>query len=240
MITSAVFIITALAALAVTLSVAMAFPSPLRAEAAPPEGWASFSSSEVYPASSEAAFTISYPPGFMRGFDDEQEGGFSLNGTDRMDNFEFQSFTGPVSKSGSMAVITVSGDTLGAAETEFISQHGHESFLETLGRSTAGAVGVFDGADLFSFKGNPAADIFIHDESGQDGEDDEAGRDGREEDQAAFVLLRPVFKGSHILTFTCLYVCLRADAEKAGYTSRDNPAVGKYFRPFLDSLEFVR
>jgi hypothetical protein len=53
-------------------------------------------------------------------------------------------------------------------------------------------------------------------------------------------MIRLVSKGPFVLTFICMFVCGRFEAEEAGYTPTDHPAIETYFKPFLDSLEFVR
>jgi hypothetical protein len=227
MITSAALAIGFLVALAVALALSMALPAPALAQAQPPEGWQVFSSTEVYPASSEATFTISYPAGCERSFDCEQAGSFSFNGTDKMDNFTFQTFADVIDGGGSGVLLSISGVTLSAEDLEFILEQGHGIFLEDLCRQMTGLVGESDNDEPFTFKGHPAMDIFMlmNMEEG--------------DDKVTFCRNRMIIKGKHLLTFNCLYTCDAGEAEHGLYTPMDHPAVETYFLPFLDSLEFV-
>jgi hypothetical protein len=212
-------------ALTVPLALAVALAIPSLVQAQVPNGWEVFSTDEVYPPSSEVAFTIGYPAGFKRSIR-RNELGYSVF-IDEMSLFNIQDFHGVNKSDGVITDMTMDGNALDRSSVDDLREMSHETYVDLIREVfVSRSDDILDNSLRFTFKGNRAVDLYLHGYREQ-------------ETYVYFSIIRVIFKGSHQLGLSCGNK-FPSGLESVGWkSSGKNPGLEKVCRPFLDSLEFL-
>jgi hypothetical protein len=126
------------------------------------------------------------------------------------------------------------GMTLGrnpdpSADRRLLELIGPQAYWDQVGSQRALALGRFDGATPFSYRGLAAGDMRFTTLSAPL---------PTAVEYVSLCIQRGIFKGGEYLLLSCSYIRPSSDARAKGLTSSSNPAFVKYCTPFFESLEF--
>ncbi|MDR1314441.1 MAG: hypothetical protein LBQ12_12325 [Deltaproteobacteria bacterium] len=114
-------------------------------------------------------------------------------------------------------------------QLECLNSYGYETYATVSGASAALLEKcVFDGATVFDSKGMQGANSFLTGKT----------TDSRGSPLAMFAAFRSFAVNDVHFLFSCFCCFQPGEAERGGYTSRDNPILLKYGTPAFDSIAF--